>query len=99
MYLVKKVGAFFHSRYKGIYNRFGYQIYHLAIEGCASGKATKEKRYFVSTKKIYSNRFSTDAYNDIFADGLKKCKVGLNDMPEYRTHKATESELKSQNSF
>jgi hypothetical protein len=30
---------------------------------------------------------------------LKAVKLGVNDMPEYKTYKATEKELKSQNSY
>lgn len=99
MYSLKKLGATIHQSHERIYNRFGYHIRSLAVEDAATGQITKENRYFVSTKKIYSNRFSTDAYGDIFADGLRQCNVGFNDIPEYETSKASEQELKSQNSY
>lgn len=99
MFSLKKLGATIYSAYTRTYNRFGYHIRSLAVEDSASGTITKENRYFVSTKKIYSNRFSTDAYGDIFANGLRQCSVGLNDIPEYKTSKASEEELKSQNSY
>ena len=99
MYLVKKLGAIVHNSYSRIYNRFGYHVRYLAVEDGATGQAKKTQPYFVSTKKIYSDRFSTDAYNDIFATGLRQVKIGLDGLPCYETHKATEQELKSQNSY
>lgn len=99
MYCIKKIGAAVHRSYSGIYNRFSYHVRYLTIEDGATGRPTKRARYFLSTKKIYSDRFSTDAYGDIFADGLKSCKVGLDKLPEYAGVKATEDELKKQNSY
>lgn len=99
MYGFKKLGACVHSAYSRIYNRFGYSVVALAVEDASTGQVLKESSYYLSNKKIYSNRFSTDAYGDIFADGLKKVKLGLDDIPEYETHKASEAELKSQNSY
>jgi len=71
----------------------------LAVEDAASGVVGKTHKYYVSTKKIYSDRFSTDAYADIFAEGLKDVKIGLDQIPEYAGNKATEQELLSQNSY
>jgi len=99
MYLFKKVGAGVHNSYTRIYNRFGYSVRQLAVEDGATGQLLKSTKYYLSVKKIYSNRFSTDAYGDIFAEELKNADVGLDAFPEYATHKATEKELKSQNSY
>ena len=99
MHTIKKVGGGVHRSYTGIYNRFGYHIRHLAVEDASTKRILKECPYYVSTKKIYSNRFATDAYGDIFAEDTKTCKVGLNDIREYRDTKATKEELQSQNSY
>ena len=45
------------------------------------------------------SRVPADAYADIFSKGLKKTKVGITDIPEYSAEKASEEELKSQNSY
>jgi len=95
MFLLKKIGAGIHRAYSRIYNRFGYHVLALAVEDAATGKIKKESHYYLSHKKIYSNRFSTDAYAELFA----QCKVGVEDMPEYKSHKATKEELLSQNSY
>ena len=99
MFALKKLGAGVHSSYTRIYNRFGYHEQALTVEDAATGKLSEQHTYFVSTKKIYSNRFRTDAYNDIFAKQLKTVGVGLDAIKEYQTEKATEAELKSQNSY
>ena len=99
MYLFKKLGAGVHNSYTRIYNRFGYSIRQLAVEDGATGQAVQKCKYYLSVKKIYSNRFSTDAYGDIFAQELKHAQVGIEGFPVYETHKATEEELKSQNSY
>ena len=99
MFTLKKICASLHQYYTRIYNRFGYHVRTLAVEDGATGEVTKEGKYYLSTKKIYSNRFSTDAYGDIFARGLRTVGVGMNELPEYATHKATEAELLTQNSY
>jgi len=99
MHLLKKLGAGVHRYYSRIYNRFGFHVRHLAIEDAASGKIIKECPYYVSTKKIYSDRFATDAYKDIFAKRLKEVNVGIEDMTEYESVKASVAELEQQNSY
>jgi len=99
MHLLKKIGGGIYRYYTSIYNRFGFHIRHLAIEDAASGKIIKESPYYVSTKKIYSDRFSTDAYKDIFARRLKEVNVGIADMAEYASVKASVVELEQQNSY
>ena len=99
MYLIKKLGATVHSAHTGIYNRFGYHIRELAIEDGATNDVIDVLPYYLSTKKIYSGKFSTDCYGDIFAKGLRKCRTSLNDIPEYQSTKATLDELCSQNSY
>jgi rubrerythrin len=99
MYLIKKMGAGIHNYHTRIYNLFGFHTKNLVIENAMTGRRLKQTPYFLSTKKIYSNRFSTDAYYDIFAKGLKTVHIGIDDIPEYKTHKAAQNELAAQNSY
>jgi hypothetical protein len=99
MHLIKKAGSVLHRSYTRILNRYGYTTVKIGIEDGATGQLLKTDNYYLSTKKIYSNRFATDAYGDIFASGLKGVNVGLDTLPEYATHKASEDELKRQNSY
>ena len=59
----------------------------------------KQSKYYIQYKKIYSNRFSTDCFSDFFTVKALRSPVGLNDMPEYETEKASFAELQSQNSY
>ena len=51
------------------------------------------------SKKIYSKRFSTDCFSDFFTKKNMRSPVGINDLPEYESEKATFEELQSQNSY
>ena len=99
MYLLKKLGSGIYRYDLHIRNRFSYHSRQLKLESSATGDTLKEANYFLATQKIYSNRFATDAYNNIFANKLKSCRVGLNDILEYQTTKATVEEFKQQNSY
>ncbi|MCL2369784.1 MAG: hypothetical protein FWC80_00925 [Firmicutes bacterium] len=99
MYWLKKLGAVVHQSHTRTYNRFGYHIRYLAIEDGMTQAVRKECPYYLSHKKIYSNRFSTDAYKDIFAEQLKTVDIGIDDIPEYASPKATQAELEQQNSY
>ena len=99
MHIFKKFGAIVHRSKDRIYNRFGYHVRMLAVENSGDGSFNKEQKYYLSTKKIYSNRFSTDAYADIFAKNLKTVGVGIDMLPTYENEKASEAEFKQQNSY
>ena len=100
MYLFKKLGSRIERHRERTYNRFGYYVRNLIVEASGgTGEKTKPKPYYLMYKKIYADRYSTDAYNDIFATRLATCGVGLDDMPCYAATKATIAELKSQNSY
>ena len=49
--------------------------------------------------KIYAKRFSTDCFSDYFNDMAKKSKTELMDYIEYVTEKASDEELRMQNSY
>ena len=58
-----------------------------------------EHKYYLSVKKIYSKRFSTDCFSDFFTVKALRSKVGIDDLKEYATEKATFPELQAQNSY
>lgn len=51
------------------------------------------------SKKIYSKRFSTDCFSDFFTAKALRSLVGIDDLSEYATEKATFDELSMQNSY
>ena len=71
-------------------------------EGTEVGKdggTFKEAKYYLSTKKIYSRRFSTDCFSDLFAAKTAQSAFGLNDLPEFATEKASVKEMLAENSY
>ena len=99
MYLLKKITAKIHGYYTGIYNRFGYCALTVQVESGTQDGEIYEHNYFLSSKKIYSKRFSTDCFSDFFTEKALRSKVGIDDLREYATEKATFDELQAQNSY
>ncbi len=58
-----------------------------------------EHKYFLMHKKIYSKRFSTDCYSDFFMEKALRSEVGLNDLVEFKSEKATLEELIQENAY
>ena len=99
MYLLKGLTAKMRDYYTGIYNRFGYCVATVDVEsGTLDGK-TEANKYYLMSKKIYSKRFSTDCFSDFFTVKALRSLVGINDLNEYATEKATFGELAMQNSY
>lgn len=83
----------------GIYNRFGFYKLKIAVEsGVQDGELNKAK-YFLMTKKIYSRRFSTDCFSDFFTEKSMRSELGINDLPEFETEKASFNEMMSMHSY
>ena len=51
------------------------------------------------TKKIYSKRFSTDCFSDYFNEKALRAQIGLDDLEEFVSEKATFEEMKKENSY
>lgn len=99
MYILKSFAAKIHSYYSGIYNTFGYSVLSVEVEsGTQDGDLTAHK-YYLANKKIYSKRFSTDCFSDFFTQKALRSAVGVDDLPEYATEKATFAELDRQHSY
>lgn len=93
--IVDKINAF---RTK-IYNTFGFNTLRVFIEdGARDGRKAKSK-YYLMSKKIYARRFATDCYSDFYAQKALDSLVGLEDLPEYASVKATVDEFLQQNSY
>ena len=84
---------------KRVYNTFGYCKVNLNVEnGTQDGKVEK-KHYYLSSKKIYSKRFSTDCFSGFFTEKALRSTVGINDLDEFKTEKATFPVMKKLNSY
>ena len=99
MHLLKGIVAKIQNHYRKIHNQFGYCELSVQVESGTMDGNRKEHKYYLSTKKIYSKRFSTDCFSDFFVKKALRSPVGINDLDEYRTEKATFAELAEQNSY
>ncbi len=99
MYLLKGLTAKMRDYYTGIYNRFGYCVLSVQVESGTQDGTIQDDKYYLMSKKIYSKRFSTDCFSDFFTVKALRSPVGINDLNEYATEKATFGELAMQNSY
>ena len=99
MYLLKLLTAKVQHYYTGIYNRFGYCTLRVQVESGTQDGQISENKYYLASKKIYSKRFSTDCFSDFFTEKALRSPVGIDDLREYATEKATFAELGLQNSY
>lgn len=99
MYLYHGLISMLNNYHKRIYNTFGYYKLDVEVEkGTLQGK-TKNCNYYLMFKKIYSRRFSTDCFSDFFHEKALRSKIGINDLSEFRTEKATFDEMLQENSY
>lgn len=99
MYLIKKVFSALHNYYVKVYNTFGYCALNVTVESGTQDGIKKNKRYYLMHKKIYSKRFSTDCFSDFYYKRALRSELGIEDLEEYTTEKATMAELEMQNSY
>lgn len=99
MLTLKLLTSKLQAYYTRIYNRFGFRVLSGEIERGTQDGELREYKYFLMDKKIYSKRFSTDCFSDYFAKKSLRSPVGLDDLPEYETERASFDELAQQNSY
>lgn len=99
MFLLKNISSKIFSHYHRIYNMFGYFKLDISVEQGTQQGQLKQKKYYLMTKKIYSKRFVTDCFSDYFSKKSLKSRIGLADLEEYVTERASFEELKKQNSY
>lgn len=99
VYLIHSLMSAFHNYYVRKYNTFGVAELKIEVERGTQDNEMLQGKYFLCSKKIYSNRFSTDCYRSYFEEQLKQTRFGLDDYPEYIDTIATPEELHYQNSY
>ena len=93
MYFMKKVVTGINNHYVRAYNTFGCKTEHLVVN------EEKKADYYIMPKKIYSGVFSSDALASFFRMKASRTKLGINDVPTYKSNKASVEELKQLNSY
>lgn len=99
MYLYHGCASLLNKYLKGIYNTFGFYKLDVTIESGRQDGKLKENHYYLMTKKIYSKRFSTDCFSDYFNEKALRSQIGLDDLEEFVSEKATFEEMKKENSY
>ncbi len=88
-----------HNGYRNTYNLFGISELKCELEAGNLDGDFKKASYYISSKKDYSERFSTDCHRQHFEVMLKNALVGLDDYPTYEKVIASAFEFKQQNSY
>ena len=99
MYLYHNTASKINKYHKGIFNTFGYYKVNLLVEPGTQDLPPKKCKYYLMFKKIYSRRFSTDCFSDYFSEKSYLSSIGIEDLEEYKTEKATFDEMVTQNSY
>ena len=98
-YIVNHLMTALHRYRNRIYNLYGTCILTVETEdGTMDGERTAHQ-YYLSSKKVYSDRFATDCFRGYFEKRTAETRIGLDDYPEYEGTRATMDELHRQNSY
>ena len=99
MYLYHGFVSILNSFLKRTYNTFGFYKVKVSVEDGTQNGESKDGKYFLMSKKIYSKRFSTDCFSDYFHEKALRSYVGLDDLDEFETEKASFEEMMKENSY
>lgn len=99
MYLYHGLASVLNNYQKRVYNTFGYYKLKVLVEKGTQDEQSKDYNYYLMSKKIYSKRFSTDCFSDFFNEKALRSKIGINDLIEFKTEKATFDEMLQENSY
>ena len=96
-YLARKIIGWLYGVNTRILNKYG--VYKCDLEIETSGiNDIQSVKYYLMKKKIYSNRFKTDAYNSFFK-ASRSDLIGIGDINQYESTRASKAELQAQNSY
>ena len=99
MYLFKNLYVKYNHYYIKLVNTFGYYVSTLQSEKGTLDENFTTDKYYLMRKKIYSKRFATDCFSDFFSTKAINSPIGLNDLEEFNSERATIEELQSENSY
>lgn len=90
---MKKVVTLVNNHYMRSYNTFGCKTEHLVVND------EKKVDYYIMPKKIFSGVYSSDALASFFRMKASRTKLGINDVPTFKSDKASVEELEQLNSY
>jgi uncharacterized protein YggT (Ycf19 family) len=97
-HIIKTLYNIFYKHHLFIYNTFSVSKLTLSIQDGINNKQRASK-YKLSKKKIHACRFSTDAWGAYYAYKTAKSEVGIMDVPEFKSKRATLDEIASEHSY
>lgn len=99
VYVMKQICNPIHKRFDRIKNQFMVQVAKLKIwDAMGDDVLTDKGKYYVSHKKVYSNRFATDGIKDFYHQKALRSNVGLNDYPTFGDVHMTVKEMRGMHS-
>lgn len=98
MYLLKKLVAKIVHHRERVNNLFGCSVFTLNVAAGSGEEDGEKKKYYIQSKKIFANRYSTDCLSGIYEARSEFNKIGIDDIKEYGGIMATNDELQKQNS-
>lgn len=99
MHLLKGISSWIHGWYKRETNEYGFVVVDVETERGTMDGGTDAGRYYRCNKKVFSARYSTDCFSDFFDRRGIRSLMGIGDLPEYETERASLEELSIQRSY
>lgn len=99
VYLMKRLYSPFHNYYDKRKSQFTVQTATLKVWDAMGDEVLNDKgKYYISHKKVYSNRFATDGIKDFYHAKALRSKVGLNDYETFGGVRMTRAEMQKMHS-
>lgn len=98
MHALKWLHGVVYNHYKRIENTFSVATAKVTVQAGTMDEKRKKCKYYLCTKKIYSDRFSTDCYHGFYLKKAARSKFGILDIPQYKAIEPSFDELKGQKS-
>lgn len=84
VYLLKKLYASINNHYVRIFNQYSIYTSTMRVSSGMTDEVLNDKgKYYISTKKVYSERFATDGIKEFYDKKALRSKYGLNDFERY----------------
>lgn len=99
MHILNGISSWIHGWYKRERNEYGFVVVDAQTERGTMDGAMDDRRYYRCNKKVYSVRYSTDCFSDFFVRRGLRSPMGIGDLPEYETERASLEELSIQRSY
>ena len=99
MYVLNSAAALCNNYVVRNNNVFGTRVLDIEVESGKQDGIKITRKYYESKKKVLSKRYATDAHYGIFEARARLNNVGINDIREYVSHRASSEELLLQHSF